>query len=122
MTYFHYSDISPYSFTPYTVSLGISMKYIYTTINDILGKETHITVITQILKCLCTLVGATTFNNVLLPVMENYLKHTRDLLQHKDLTIKVACLSVVETVLGSNGISESSLLAVTGLGKDGVEE
>lgn len=110
------------------------MKYIYNTINDILGNESHITVITQILKCLCkfiyvqfhvhtcmsnfflgTLIGATTFNSVLLPVIEKYLSHTRELMKHKDLTIRVACLSVVETFLGSNGISETSLLTVMGI-------
>lgn len=36
-------------------------------------------------------------------------------MKHKDLTIRVACLSVVETFLGSNGISETSLLTVMGI-------
>uniref|UniRef100_A0A336LVX6 HEAT repeat-containing protein 6 n=1 Tax=Culicoides sonorensis TaxID=179676 RepID=A0A336LVX6_CULSO len=98
---------SPYSFTPYTVSLGISMKYIYETLNEILGKESHITVITQILKCLCTLISATTYNHVMIPIIKKYLNHTRQLLKHKDLTIRVACLSVIEAFLGSNGITKA---------------
>lgn len=95
------------------------MKYIYGTINDTLEAESHITVITQILKCLCTLIGATTFNGVLLPVIQKYLRHTRELMKHKDLTIRVACLSVIETFLGSNGITEASLLAALELEDNG---
>ncbi|XP_063699966.1 HEAT repeat-containing protein 6 [Culicoides brevitarsis] len=114
-------DNSPYSFTPYTVSLGISMKYIYSTITEMLETESHITVTTQILKCLCTLIGATTFNSVLLPIIEKFLHSTKELLLHKDLTIKVACLTVVESFLGINGISEASILSVLGIDKARLE-
>lgn len=97
----------PTAFMPFSITLGNRIRIMYTTLTQALSTENSLPVLTQILKCLAVLVQSTSFQKLQKPVgfIRDFVKFIRRLVYHKDATIKVAALIVMEFLIAGGEIT-----------------
>lgn len=91
----------PTNFMPFSISLGNRICVLYITLTQALSNESSMPVLIQILRCLATLVQATSFQKLKKPtgLIRKLVALIRRLVHHKDPTIKVAALLVMEFLI-----------------------
>lgn len=72
---------------------------IYEGLSQALAGENSLPVLTQVLKCLACLIQATPFHKWRNGFVSNFVKYVRRLVYHKDPTIQVAALMVMEFLI-----------------------
>lgn len=94
----------PSAFMPFSIVLGDQLRVMYATLTQALATENSYAVLTQILKCLAVLVQSTTFQKLhkLSPILCDLITHIKRLVHHKDHTIQVASLIVMEFLVTGN--------------------
>lgn len=97
----------PTAFMPFSIALGNRIRIMYTTLTHALSTENSLPVLTQILKCLAVLVQSTSFHKLQKPsgFIRDFVKFIRRLVYHKDATIKVAALIVMEFLITGGEIT-----------------
>lgn len=97
----------PAAFMPFSITLGNRIRIMYATLTQALSTENSLPVLTQILKCLAVLVQSTSFQKLQKPVgfIRDFVKLIRRLVYHKDATIKVAALIVMEFLIAGGEIT-----------------
>lgn len=92
------TDKPPTNFMPFSISLGNRIRILYITLTQALSNESSLPVLVQILRCLATLVQSTSFQKLQKPpgLIRKFVALIRRLVHHKDPTIKVASLIVME--------------------------
>lgn len=97
----------PTAFMPFSIALGNRIRVMYATLTQALSTENSLPVLTQILKCLAVLVQSTSFQKLQKPsgFIRNFVKYIRRLVYHKDATIKVAALIVMEFLIAGGEIT-----------------
>lgn len=97
----------PTAFMPFSIALGIRIRIMYATLTQALSTENSLPVLTQILKCLAVLVQSTSFQKLQKPAgfIRDFVKFIRRLVYHKDATIKVAALIVMEFLIAGGEIT-----------------
>lgn len=92
------SENPPTNFMPFSISLGSRIRVLYVTLTHALSNESSLPVLIQILRCLATLVQSTSFQKLQKPpgLIQKFVALIRRLVHHKDPTIKVASLIVME--------------------------
>lgn len=95
------TDKPPTNFMPFSISLGNRICVLYITLTQALSNESSLPVLIQILRCLATLVQATSFQKLQKPtgLIRKFVALIRRLVHHKDPTIKVAALIVMEFLI-----------------------
>lgn len=101
------TDNPPTNFMPFSISLGNRIRVLYITLTQALNNESSLPVLTQILKCLATLVQSTSFQKLQNPpgLIRKFVSLIRRLVHHKDPTIKVAALIVMEFLIARSEIT-----------------
>lgn len=101
------TDKPPATFMPFSIALGNRIRIMYATLTHALSTENSLPVLTQILKCLAVLVQSTSFQKLQKPVgfIQDFVKFIRRLVHHKDATIKVAALIVMEFLIAGGEIT-----------------
>lgn len=96
------SDNPPINFMPFSIVLGNRIRILYITLTQALGNESSLPVLIQILRCLATLVQSTSFQKLQKPpgLIRKFVALIRRLVHHKDPTVKVASLIVMEILVG----------------------
>lgn len=101
---------APSSFMPFSIALGNMILSIYESLTQALSAESSLPVLTQILKCLGVLIQVTPFHRIDNGFVPSFVKYIRRLIYHKDPTIQVAALMVMEFLISvqdmTNEISE----------------
>lgn len=117
------TDRLPTAFVPFSIMLGNRLRVMYTSLTNALANEKSLPVLTQILKSLAILVQSTTFQKIQQPhgFIRDFVTLIRRLVYHKDPTIKVAALIVMEFLISGNEITEEISQCV-GLSKIEVDE
>jgi Domain of unknown function (DUF4042) len=92
-------DKTPSTFTPFSVTLGNIISFTYEKLTQALIKEGDLTVLTQILKCFSIFITVTPFHRLQSGIVTKFVKFIRLLVRHKDPTIKVAALIVMENLI-----------------------
>lgn len=112
------TDKPPTSFMPFSIVVGNQIRVMYTTLTQALANENSYAVLTQILKCLAVLIQSTTFHklNKLSPILCELVTYIKRLVHHKDPTIQVASLIVMEFLITGNETS-NDITAFLGLRK-----
>ena len=90
---------APTTFTPFSATLGNMIVFTYDKLTQALIKESDLTVLTQILKCISIFIPATPFHRLKPGIVTGFVKYVRQLTRHKDPTIKVAALIVMGNLL-----------------------
>lgn len=92
------TDKPPTNFMPFSISLGNRVRILYITLTHALNNESSLPVLIQILRCLAILVQSTSFQKLQKPpgLIRQFVPLIRRLVHHKDPTIKVAALLVME--------------------------
>ncbi|XP_055378340.1 HEAT repeat-containing protein 6 isoform X2 [Condylostylus longicornis] len=96
------SDKGPSSFTPFSVALGNTIISMYEILMHGIRSENSLPVLTQVLKCLAILVQSTPFSRLKSGFVSECINHTRNLVYHKDPTIQVAALTVMEFFISTS--------------------
>lgn len=101
------TDKPPTNFMPFSISLGNRISVLYITLTQALSNESSLPVLIQILRCLATFVQATSFQKLQNPpgLIRKFVALIRRLVHHKDPTIKVAALIVMEFLIARPGIT-----------------
>lgn len=101
------TDHPPSNFMPFSISLGNRIRVLYMNLTQSLGNESSLPVLIQILRCLATLVQSTSFQKLLHPpgFIQKFVALIRRLVHHKDPTIKVASLIVMEFLIARTEIT-----------------
>lgn len=102
------TDKPPTNFMPFSISLGNRIHILYANLTQALANESSLPVLTQILKCLAALVQSTSFQKLQKPpgIVRKFVTLLRRLAYHKDPTIKVATLIVMEFLIARPEITE----------------
>lgn len=87
------------TFTPFSVTLGNMIAFTYDKLTQALIKESDLTVLTQILKCISIFIAGTPFHRLKPGIVTGFVKYVRLLTRHKDPTIKVAALIVMGNLI-----------------------
>lgn len=90
---------APTKFTPFSVTLGNMITFTYEKLTQAMIKEGDLTVLTQLLKCISTFVAVTPFHRLKSGIVTEFVKYVRLLVRHKDPTIKVAALIVMNNLI-----------------------
>lgn len=95
------TDKPPTNYMPFSISLGNQIRVLYANLTQALTNESSLPVLTQILKCLAALVQSTSFQKLQKPpgLIRKFVVLIRRLVHHKDPTIKVAALIVMEFLI-----------------------
>lgn len=114
----------PASFMPFSIALGNRIRVMYLTLTQALGGESSLPVLTQILKCLAVLVQSTSFQRMQKPpgLIRKFITYIRRLVYHKDPTIKVAALIVMEFLIARSEMVTSEISECVGLHKLEIED
>lgn len=88
--------------------MGNRIRVLYMTLTQALSNENSLPVLIQILRCLASLVQATSFQKLLHPpgLIRKFVALIRRLVHHKDTTIKVASLIVMEFLIARSEITD----------------
>lgn len=97
------------SFTPLVVAIGNTLLSLYELFSNILARETHTDILIQTLKATATLIEVTPLQRCQVNVIAKIVPHVHQLLKLQDLTLKVACLHVMQAVYSCEGMSEALL-------------
>lgn len=105
------TDKPPANFMPFSIALGNRILTLYAALTQALSSENSLPVLIQILKCLAVLVQSTSFQRLQKPsgFIRKFVTFIRRLVYHKDPTVKVAALIVMEFLIAgeiTNEISE----------------
>jgi len=92
-------DKAPTTFTPFSVTLGNMITFTYEKLTQAMIKEGDLTVLTQILKCISIFITVTPFHRLKTGIVTAFIKYVRLLVRHKDPTIKVAALIVMNNLI-----------------------
>lgn len=92
-------DKTPTTFTPFSVTLGNMITFTYEKLTQAMIKEGDLTVLTQILKCISTFITVTPFHRLKTGIVTGFIKYVRLLVRHKDPTVKVAALIVMNNLI-----------------------
>ncbi|KAL7049255.1 hypothetical protein ACKWTF_003643 [Chironomus riparius] len=92
-------DKAPSTFTPFSVTLGNMITFTYEKLTQAMIKEGDLTVLTQILKCISIFITVTPFHRLKTGIVTEFIKYVRLLARHKDPTIKVAALIVMNNLI-----------------------
>ncbi|XP_070497280.1 HEAT repeat-containing protein 6 [Chironomus tepperi] len=92
-------DKAPSTFTPFSVTLGNMITFSYEKLTQAMIKEGDLTVLTQILKCISMFVTVTPFHRLKTGIVTGFIKYVRLLTRHKDPTIRVAALIVMNNLI-----------------------
>lgn len=92
---------------PFSISLGNRIRILYITLTQALQNESSLPVLIQILRCLATLVQSTSFQKLQKPsgLIHKFVALIRRLVHHKDPTVKVASLLVMEFLVARSEIT-----------------
>ncbi|KAG5678450.1 hypothetical protein PVAND_008122 [Polypedilum vanderplanki] len=93
------------TFTPFSVTLGNMITFTYEKLTQAIIKEADLTVLTQILKCISIFITVTPFHRLKVGVVSGFVKYVRLLIRHKDPTIKVAALIIMENLISLQEIT-----------------
>lgn len=106
----------PASFMPFSISLGNQLCVLYGALTQVLHNENSLPVMIQALKCLATLIQATSFYKLRNSpgIIKNFVTLIRRLVYHRDPTIKVATLFVMEFLVSRPEIT-SEIIECVGL-------
>lgn len=112
------TEKAPTAFMPFSIALGNRIRIMYATLTQALSAENSLPVLTQILKCLAVLVQSTSFQKIQKPIgfIRDFVKYIRRLVYHKDATIKVAALIVMEFLIAGGEIT-NEIAECVGLGQ-----
>ncbi|XP_073834993.1 HEAT repeat-containing protein 6 isoform X2 [Musca autumnalis] len=103
--FLHQAEINvkrcPSTFVPFSVSLGHMILSIYKALTTMLSTESSLPVLTQVLKCLAVLVQGTPFQKFDKEFVQNLVRHIRPLIHHRDASIQVSSLMVLEFLISS---------------------
>lgn len=102
------TDNPPTNFMPFSISLGNQIRVLYISLTQALHNESSLPVLTQILKCLAILVQSTTFQKLQKPpgLISKFVSLIRRLVHHKDTTIKLGALIVMEFLIARTEITD----------------
>lgn len=111
-------DKPPSSFMPFSIALGNRIRVMYATLAKALATENSYTVLPQILKCLAILIQSTTFQRLrkLCAIVCDTISLIKRLVYHKDPTVRVAALIVMEFLIVGNETT-SEITEYLGLSK-----
>lgn len=98
-------DNKPSNFTPFSVTLGNMISFMYGKLTQAVINEGDLTVLTQILKCISIFIPATPFNRLKAGIVTSFVKYVRLLIRHNDPTIKVAALIVMGNLISIQDIT-----------------
>ncbi|XP_064612344.1 HEAT repeat-containing protein 6-like [Liolophura sinensis] len=96
------------AFTPYSVVLGSMVKELHRSLLLSLVAENFPLTITQLIKCIATLVANVSYHRLNPGLLSRVIKQIRHFIHHRDPNIRVACL----TCLGSMAALQPPLLEV----------
>lgn len=96
------SDKAPTSYTPFSLALGDMIVFMYATLTYAIANESALTVLTHILKCLVCLIQATPFKRLRKGFVTEFVVYIKRLVYHKDPSVQVAAIAVIEALLSSN--------------------
>lgn len=101
------TDKPPTNYMPFSISLGNQIHVLYITLTQALSNESSLPVLIQILRCLATLVQATSFQKLQKPsgIIRKFVALIRRLVHHKDPTVRVASLIVMEFLIARSEIT-----------------
>lgn len=93
---------------PFSIVLGNRIRILYITLTQALANENSLPVLIQILRCLATLVQSTAFQKLQKPsgMIRKFVALIRRLVHHKDPTVKVAALIVMEFLVARPEITD----------------
>lgn len=102
------TDKPPTNFMPFSFVLGNRIRILYITLTQALANENSLPVLIQILRCLATLVQSTSFQKLQKPsgMIRKFVALIRRLVHHKDPTVKVAALIVMEFLVARPEITD----------------
>lgn len=102
------TDNPPTTFMPFSISLGNQIHVLYMSLTQALHNESSLPVLTQILKCLAILVQSTSFPKLQRPsgFIGKFVSLIRRLVHHKDTTIKLGSLIVMEFLIARPEITD----------------
>jgi hypothetical protein len=110
----------PSTFTPFSVTLGNMISFTYEKLTQAMIKEGDLTVLTQILKCLSAFISVTPFHRLRSGIVTAFIKYIRLLVRHKDPTIKVAALIVMENLISIQDVT-SEIYEIVEIPKSKIE-
>ncbi|XP_055837462.1 HEAT repeat-containing protein 6 isoform X2 [Episyrphus balteatus] len=100
-----WSEKPPTTFMPFSISLANMIIAMYEVLTQALANESSLPVLTQILKCLTVLIQATPFHRLKPGLVTEFVKSIRKLVYHKDPTVQVAALMVMEFLISTPDIT-----------------
>lgn len=92
----------PTTFIPFSVSLGFTLLAIYKSLITILVSESSLPVLTQALKCLAVLVQSSPFSQFKKGFVQDFVKHVKRFVYHRDVAIQVSALMVMEFLVATH--------------------
>ncbi|XP_070572306.1 HEAT repeat-containing protein 6-like isoform X2 [Ptychodera flava] len=87
------------AFTPFSVTLGSTIKEIHRCLLLALVAETSSITLTQVVKCLAILVLNTPYHKLRGGLLTKMTRHIKTFLSHKDHNVRVACLTFLGSIV-----------------------
>ncbi|KAL5016169.1 hypothetical protein ScPMuIL_005758 [Solemya velum] len=88
------------AFVPFSTILGSTIKELHRCLLLALVAENYPLTVTQVIKCLATLILNVPYHRMRPGLLSRVIKHVRHFINHKDPNVRVACLTCFGAIVG----------------------